>query len=299
VRDKAGDAGYTIVTSLADVLSLNPGRDKVLAVHPALTHESALPYAIDAPSQTPSLADYVRAAADFLEGGKGFFIMAEGGKIDWACHDNDIASAVHEVLAFDEAVQEAKKFFDRHPRETLIVVTADHETGGLALNSNNPLPPDASLLNSQTISMEEFCFRHIITRRKETAGENPSLDELLPEIERFFGLCRLSAEQRRTLGRKASEGDRDARRRFLLSLSDSEYGELQHAFAQPRAAQIGETIVRILGAKAGFSWISDSHSAQPVPVFALGEGQENFRGFYDNTDLVVKFADLLDIRFER
>ena len=57
--------------------------------------------------------------------------MVEGGMIDWACHANDAATAVAETLAFRDAVAEAVHFADAHPDETLIIVTADHETGGL------------------------------------------------------------------------------------------------------------------------------------------------------------------------
>lgn len=59
--------------------------------------------------------------------------MAEGGQIDWAAHANDITNTIHETIDFDEAIQVAYQFYLKHPDETLIVVTADHETGGLTL----------------------------------------------------------------------------------------------------------------------------------------------------------------------
>ena len=57
--------------------------------------------------------------------------MAEGGKIDWAAHSNDVANTIFETLDFDAAIEVAYKFYQLHPDETLIVVTADHETGNL------------------------------------------------------------------------------------------------------------------------------------------------------------------------
>ena len=63
---------------------------------------------------------------------KGFFIMVEGGKIDWACHDNDALTAIYELNAFNEAIKKAYKFYLKYPENTLILVTADHETGGMA-----------------------------------------------------------------------------------------------------------------------------------------------------------------------
>ncbi len=77
-----------------------------------------------------SLAEYVAKGIELLYNPEGFFMMVEGGKIDWACHSNDAAASIHDVIALDEAVAEAVKFYKKHPRETLIIVTADHETGG-------------------------------------------------------------------------------------------------------------------------------------------------------------------------
>ena len=64
---------------------------------------------------------------------KGFFIMVEGGKIDWMCHANDAATVLKEVVDLDKCVRKACEFAEKHPEETLIVVTGDHETGGLTL----------------------------------------------------------------------------------------------------------------------------------------------------------------------
>jgi len=70
--------------------------------------------------------------ADLGRAGKGFFLMVEGSQIDWACHDNDVDNVVRQVLLFDQAVQVAVEFAQRDGH-TLVLVTADHETGGLAL----------------------------------------------------------------------------------------------------------------------------------------------------------------------
>lgn len=59
--------------------------------------------------------------------------MIEGGKIDWACHANDAAASIHDTLAMDAAVAEAVEFYKKHAGETLIIVTGDHETGGMTI----------------------------------------------------------------------------------------------------------------------------------------------------------------------
>lgn len=63
---------------------------------------------------------------------KGFFIMIEGSQIDWKCHQNDAREAIRETLDFDAAVREALEFA-RSRDDTLVIVTADHETGGMAI----------------------------------------------------------------------------------------------------------------------------------------------------------------------
>ena len=75
------------------------------------------------------------AIAIYMTNKKGFFLMTESGKIDWACHANDAAASIHDVLEMGNAVQVAVDFYNAHPNDTLILVTADHETGGMAIGS--------------------------------------------------------------------------------------------------------------------------------------------------------------------
>lgn len=88
-----------------------------------------------AADRSPDLAEMTRAALDVLEEDPdGFFLMVEGSQIDWRGHDNAaLEEIVAEVLDLDRAVEVALDFRDRYP-ETLVIVTADHETGGLALH---------------------------------------------------------------------------------------------------------------------------------------------------------------------
>jgi alkaline phosphatase len=96
--------------------------------------KNSLPFVIDHPELESKLADYTEAAIRcFQNDTTGFFIMVEGGEIDWACHDNDAATAVKEVIAFNDAIKKAYNFYLEHPQNTLIIVTADHETGGLTI----------------------------------------------------------------------------------------------------------------------------------------------------------------------
>lgn len=112
-----------------------------------------LPYAIDREKTDLALAHVVAAAIDYLYGTKGFFIMAEGGKIDWAGHSNDGKTNILEVLDFDAAIQVAYNIYKRYPNETLIIVTADHETGGMMLGYEKGYTLNLEQLDSQKKSM--------------------------------------------------------------------------------------------------------------------------------------------------
>lgn len=85
--------------------------------------------------QTMLLADMTRNALEFLGDDKPFFIMCEGGDIDYKCHDDLTMPTIDATLKFNDAVQVAYEFYLKHPKQTLIVVTADHETGGVTLGS--------------------------------------------------------------------------------------------------------------------------------------------------------------------
>ena len=84
----------------------------------------------------------VRLALDFLGDEEPFFIMCEGGEIDWAAHENKTMDTVHQILDFEKAVNVALEFYDSHPEETLILVTADHGTGGAALGQGPDWRPE-------------------------------------------------------------------------------------------------------------------------------------------------------------
>ena len=96
-------------------------------------------YIVD--GRTDFLPKATRQAIDFLNArthqGKGFFLMVEGARIDKACHSNDFPSAVKELLDFDKAIAEAIKFADENGN-TLVVISADHETSGLVVWDGDP-----------------------------------------------------------------------------------------------------------------------------------------------------------------
>jgi len=300
VRNIAQEKGYALITTLEAFHDLSPGSGKVWAFNPNLTRKSALPYEIDRPEKSLTLEDFTRKAISFLDNPSGFFIVAEGGKIDWACHDNDAASAVHETLAFSNAVRAAVEFYHEHPNETLIVVTADHETGGMMLGSKKAVSGmKMNLLSHQNMSLDQFEYQILKPYLALTPEEDIKLEDLYPDIQEKFGLIRLSGAQREKLRLEAESGDTGAQEKLDLALTPMEWRELETALADPAASALGFAAVKILNEKAGISWGSYSHTALPVPVFAIGAGAERFQGSYDNTDIAKKLFDVMNLSFPK
>jgi len=129
------NSGYTITRGVKEINEIPSTVKKVLAIFNSNDAVQNLLYAINQKEGDARLADIVTAEIKFLKEreDKGFFIMAEGGIIDWTAHDSDAAATVKEIIDLSDAVQEAVNFYNKYPDETLIIVTSDHETGGLTL----------------------------------------------------------------------------------------------------------------------------------------------------------------------
>lgn len=122
-------SGYTIATTREEVLASAGKVDRLVG----LIHEKDMP-SMSEGGRRMSLAELTQAAIDTLEKDSpaGFFLMVEGSQIDWEEHAMNGEGTVKEVLDFDEAIGTARRWAEGR-EDTLIVVTADHETGGLAV----------------------------------------------------------------------------------------------------------------------------------------------------------------------
>ena len=133
--DLIAEGGYTLAYGFDDFKAKQDADHIVLVQREG--SEDCCPYALGRPEGALTLSQIVEAAITVLERNpKGFFLMAEGGLIDWTAHSQDLAGTIFETLDFDQAIAVANAFYERHPKETLIVVTADHETGGISLGRN-------------------------------------------------------------------------------------------------------------------------------------------------------------------
>jgi len=307
----AKSKGYFFVNNRRDFLKLNRGTERVLVFNPVLDEDAALPYAMDREGKDMSLAELTEKGIELLDNPKGFFMMVEGGKIDWACHANDAAASIADTLAFDEAVRKALAFAKKHPGETLVVVTGDHECGGMTLGfAGTGYESFFEKLLAQKGSFQAFDAK-LASYKKTHTISNGRLEDVLPLVESFFGLKKLDGARMKTVEKLAALGDRTSRDELALALSPRELKALEEAL---KASLAGEQVkakdentyliyggyepftialTHILNNKAGIGWTSYSHTGVPVPVFVAGQGQEIFNGYYDNTDVARKMMAVM------
>ena len=234
---------------------------------------------------------------------EGFFMMVEGGKVDWAEHANDGLTAIHEVLGFEESIQTAIDFYNEHPDETLIVVTADHATGGFTIgNGSTGNSTYFDLLTNQKGS--QVAFADLTT---EALEKNPDLtfEEFAPQIEDYFGLVLDPDAPSEDVTNAESEAYAEELAKNRLKCSKEEYNELKTAFDETKKSedeqnvsygvyvQIAITATRLLDKKAGLAWTTTDHSGDKVPVYAMGSGAKMFDGEYDDTDISIRLGEAM------
>lgn len=137
VYDLIKQAGYEVVRTPSQ-LNQTPYSQKIVAVQEEHRNSETLVRAVQRTGGDGwTLMDFTKAGIERLNGSKGFFFMVEGGLIDFVSHDRDYDAMIHEMIDFSQSVEIALEFYKNHPNQTLIIVTSDHETGGLSANGGN------------------------------------------------------------------------------------------------------------------------------------------------------------------
>ncbi len=293
--DVAVANGWNYVNTIDAIRALNADSGRVLAVNPDLQDDDAVSYEIDrtrreaAGEDILSLADFVSAGIKVLDNDKGFFMMCEGGKIDWSCHANDAATTIQDTVAFSDAVQVAVDFAKDHAEDTLILVTADHETGGLTIGyAATAYDTHFSYLANQTMSFVDF--DNVIS---DLRAKNATFDDALAAIKQYYGLT-TEAGQNLSLTKDDIAALQAA---FTLSMQPvdqrtlTDEDQLLYGGYEP----LSMAVSHIENNKAGLSYTSYSHTGLPVPVFAMGVGAQQFSGMYDDTDLFTKTMSVMGL----
>jgi alkaline phosphatase len=218
-----------------------------------------------------------------LDNEKGFFVMVEGGKIDWASHDNDAGTIVQEVVDFDNAILEAYNFYMLHPDETLIIVTADHETGGVSLgNYSNDYDSNFSLLGMQKSSVT--LFSELLDTYKQSTT-NYDINHVYEMAASSFYTNPITYTHEDSI--KISE----AFDFYFLGQKNFTEKELYTKFGSSNAVAIAFS--KILSDRAGVGFTTWSHTAAKVPVYTIGRKGPYFSGSLDNTDFNRKIVEIM------
>jgi alkaline phosphatase len=262
--------GYRHVTSKAELDKT--ARGKVLG----LFSLRDMSFEIDRDKNNePSVYDMTRAAIRVLnnENTRGFFAFIETENIDSAGHLSDVASVIHDYREFDRAVGLAYDFYRKYPRETLIIVTSDHETGGLgftlALKDITSTPriqvagTGEDLKKIQTIGIS-------LQKASQILGRSPTGDAVDKLMHEHFHGFTLAPEFREAIVKRQPIS--------------------RTLFLDPTAQALGAMIAN----NTQVYWQTSAHTNQPVMVAALGVGAERFKGYYDNAEFGKNLKALIE-----
>lgn len=244
--------GYSYVTD-RDAL-LKDKNEQVLG----LFAPRGLDKMIDRDDKQPSLAEMTQSAVDRLSQDKdGFFLMVEGSQVDWAGHDNDIVGAMSEMEDFEKAFQIAIEFAKKD-KQTLVVATADHSTGGFTIGADG----------------EYNWFGEPLKAAKRTP------DFIAQEI---------------VSGKDVEE---TLKQYIELDLTPDEVLSVKQAATTNKVTQIDQAIETIFNNRSNTGWTTGGHTGEDVPVYAFGPSSSQFAGNLDNTDHAKIIFDLLKAKVD-
>ncbi len=256
-------AGYSIAKSRDELMTLKG--NKVLGIF----SDSHRPYTVDHMNSpellksTPTLAETVQVALDKLKGSpKGFLLQIEGGKVDHAAHGNDFGAMVYDQIAFEEAVKVAVEFALKD-KETLVIITADHATGGASLNGAGSGYGDSTgglkLLSGIKSSQEKMA---------SAIGSSPSRSLVQDVIREKLGIGLSNDEADVIVAARAGNSP------FKSSIFHG---------------STNATLAMILGNHTKVTWTSGNHTCDHVMVTAVGPGSEQMAGVTQN----IRFYDIM------
>lgn len=251
-----------------------------------LFDKTNLPWALD-DTNKHRLSTMTKAATKQLENKNGFFMLVEGSQIDYAGHARDIAAAMAEMDDLAKTLEYLETYVEEHP-DTLVVITADHSTGGLTIgkktartdpNINSKYLWRPEFLRTMTMSPKTIAEKFIASELSMTqVSDLLSFDITTTDIENLA---------------QAKLIDQDLIKQFNLLSAEAKKGK-----RKPKPYQsVLNVITKLIDMKTNTGWGSISpsgtHTAIDVPVFAFGKGSEMFTGFQDNTDIAKKIFTLL------
>ena len=286
LHEIAADSGYVIARGLEDYDAKKGSANKLIFFQKQAESDvdpGSLPYWIDHKPGQVSAPDVVKAQIDFLytkdTKKNGFFIMNEiGGKIDYASHPNDAATAFAEVATADSCVRVAYDFYLQHPDETLIVITADHETGGMTIgNMRGGYNLNLALLKNQKCS--DGAFTKVLKKMRTETHNKVTWEQIKTALTEYFGFYDAveikpdEEEMLKNIYTRSFEGKMENEKNLYYE-------------NEPLTG----TAVRLLNQKARVGWTTGAHTAGFVPVYAIGVGSDKFTQQTDNAQIPLTIA---------
>jgi len=232
-----------------------------------------LPWALD-DVQPNRLSAMTKTALSHLENDNGYFMLIEASQVDWAGHGNDVASAMAEMADLASTLKMLETYVENNP-DTLVVLTADHSTGGMSIAANGEYKWDPS-------SIRKF------DRSVDTIGKAFLKADLpLEQLSSLLHTTVTEKEYQAVINAKKSALDRV---KAYNALNDEEKKKKR----KPNASYIiNPAINAIVDRATNTGWTSGGHTGIDVPVYAFGKGFEKFRGVQDNTDIANKIFKML------
>ncbi|NJH99099.1 alkaline phosphatase [Staphylococcus hyicus] len=253
--------GYDVVKNKQQLAQSK--KDQVLG----LFADKNMPLQIDAPKQTPLLSDMQDAALSKLSRNKkGFFLMVEGASIDKQGHANDITGVMSEMSGFETAFENAMKYAKQH-KDTLVVATADHSTGGLTIGKGKDYKWEAKAIQSMKHS------------GKWMAEEIASGKDVAKTIQTGYGFevpkAQMNAIQKEAYAIKGLDEKKDKAK------YEAQLQKLQDAVQKP------------INEQSHTGWTTYGHTGEDVNTYAYGPGSNQWQGNIDNTENATHIFDFL------
>ena len=203
--------------------------------------------------------------------------MVEGGKLDYAAHEHDAVATFCEVNELAQCVDLALAFAEKHPRETLIVVTSDHETGGMSLGWDHYEIRMNLLLGQRSSAIQ---VTKIIQQMRSEGKRNWSdYKQVLCDHFGLWSIVPVSKEEERLL-------------RHDFDNIFMKWGPMVDGLYNKSEFLVYDAI-HILNRAASIDWTSMYHTGQYIPIFARGVGENIFLDCRDQTDIPKAIATLM------
>jgi alkaline phosphatase len=237
----------------------------------------------------PSLREMTLKALDILSKDEdGFFLMVEGGQIDWAGHLNDAGWMLHELIKFDEAVDAVYEWV-KNREDTLVIVTADHETGSFGFSYSRNNLPEAQTLSGDGMQGQDY-------QPNFNFGALSHLDKLYAQSGNFYKMMdkvdagwnfdnstgqqwadainsmsafKVTPEQAAGVGERENNEYYVAGHSYLSAAQFPKVNDFKEFYVYGDETH-GNLIGRALAKEQNVVWGTGTHTAAPVPVYAFG-----------------------------